>query len=52
MRKIAVTAASGQLGKAILNQLKQTLGVQHTPYGHAVDGSEDETGRLVTIARD
>jgi NAD(P)H dehydrogenase (quinone) len=52
MRKIAVTAASGQLGKAILNQLKQTLGVQHTPYGHAVDGSEDETGRLVAIARD
>jgi NAD(P)H dehydrogenase (quinone) len=51
MKKIAITAASGQLGRAILNQLKLMLGVQYTPYG-PVEGSEDDTSRLVAVARD
>ena len=50
--KIAITAASGHLGLAILNELKRLLEVQYTPQGELVEGSEDQTSRLVAIARD
>jgi|GEM_PF-192762 len=51
MKKIAVTAASGYLGRAILERLKQLLEVQYTPQGSLLDGSTDETGRLIAVAR-
>ncbi len=51
MQRIAVTAAGGALGQSIIAHLKARLVVQMTPQGEVVEGSVDETDRLVAIAR-